>query len=73
MMSFVLPSVLSIPAFAPMGQYLIGIGVALVLGIVLTFVFGYEDTKQKAASKAKKESEKNEKLAGRLKLDVEEN
>ena len=72
MMSFVLPSVLSIPAFSPMGQYLIGIGVALVLGIVLTFVFGYEDNKQKVASKAKKESEKKEKLAGKLKLDVEE-
>ncbi len=73
MISFVLPSVLSIPAFSPIGQYLIGIGVALVLGIVLTLVFGYEDSKQTVASKAKKESEKNEKLAGALKLDVEEN
>ena len=47
MTSFVLPSVLSIPAFSPMGQYLIGIVVALVLGSCSYVVFGYEDKNQK--------------------------
>ena len=69
MISFVLPSVLSIPAFSPMGQYLIGIGVALVLGIVLTIVFGYEDKKATLVSKAKAVSKNKEKLAGTLKLE----
>ena len=48
---FSFPSLLSIPAFAPMGIYVIGIGVALVLGIILTYVFGFED--KKAASRLK--------------------
>lgn len=69
MMSFVLPSVLSIPAFSPMGQYIIGVGVALVLGIVLTFAFGYEDKKATVASKAKAGNEKKEKLAGSFQLE----
>ncbi len=55
MISFVLPSVLSIPAFAPMGLYLIGIGVALVLGIVLTVVFGYESKNKVSSAKTVKE------------------
>jgi PTS system beta-glucosides-specific IIC component len=48
---FSFPSLLSIPAFTPIGFYVIGIGVALVLGIILTYVFGFEDTK--AASRLK--------------------
>ena len=55
MMSFVLPSFLSIPAFAPMGLYVIGVFVALVLAAVLTLIFGYEDKNQKESSKAMKE------------------
>ncbi len=71
MMSFVLPSILSIPAFSPMLQYVIGIGVALVLSAVLTYIFGYEDKKQTTASKAEAASEKKEPAVGSLKLDVE--
>lgn len=41
MNDFVLPSVLSIPAFSPIFQYCIGIGGAFVLGFVLTYVLGY--------------------------------
>ena len=55
MMSFVLPSFLSIPAFSPMGLYVIGVLVALVLAMVLTLIFGYEDKNQKNSSKAMKE------------------
>lgn len=42
MNDFVLPSVLSIPAFAPIGLFVIGIGISFVLGFVLTYLFGYE-------------------------------
>ena len=42
MNDFVLPSVLSIPAFTPIWEYLIGIGVAFVLGFLLTYLLGYE-------------------------------
>ncbi|WP_077324506.1 PTS transporter subunit EIIC [Virgibacillus siamensis] len=42
MNDFVLPSVLSIPAFSPILQYLFGIGIAFALGFVLTYLFGYE-------------------------------
>ncbi|MBB6445790.1 PTS transporter subunit EIIC [Bacillus benzoevorans] len=45
MTTFVLPSFLSIPAFAPMGLYVIGIFVALVTALILTLLFGYEDKK----------------------------
>jgi beta-glucoside PTS system EIICBA component len=55
MTTFVLPSFLSIPAFSPMGPYVIGVLVALVLGVVLTLIFGYEDKNSKVASKAVKE------------------
>ena len=55
MTTFVLPSFLSIPAFAPMGLYVIGVLVALVLAAVLTLIFGYEDKNQKDSSKAMKE------------------
>ena len=48
MMTFAFPSLLTIPAFAPVGPYIIGIGAALVSGIVLTMVLGYEDVKSKA-------------------------
>jgi len=55
MTTFVLPSFLSIPAFSPMGLYVIGVLVALVLAAVLTLIFGYEDKNQKNSSKAMKE------------------
>ena len=55
MTTFVLPSFLSIPAFSPMGLYVIGVLVALVLAIILTLIFGYEDKNQKNSSKARKE------------------
>ena len=55
MTTFVLPSFLSIPAFSPMGLYVIGVLVALVLATVLTLIFGYEDKNQKNSSKAMKE------------------
>lgn len=42
MNDFVLPSVLSIPAFTPTWEYLIGIGAAFVLGFLLTYLLGYE-------------------------------
>jgi PTS system beta-glucosides-specific IIC component len=48
---FAFPSALTIPAFAPMGLYLIGITVAIVLGLIMTYVFGFED--KKAASRLK--------------------
>ncbi|WP_087972106.1 glucose PTS transporter subunit IIA [Oceanobacillus rekensis] len=47
MNDFVLPSVLAIPAFSPIGLYMIGIGVAFVLGFILTYVFGYESKSKK--------------------------
>ncbi|WP_018394812.1 beta-glucoside-specific PTS transporter subunit IIABC [Bacillus sp. 37MA] len=50
---FSFPSLLTIPAFSPMLQYVIGIAVALVLGMVLTYIFGYEDKNEKASSKVK--------------------
>ncbi len=55
MTTFVLPSFLSIPAFSPMGPYVIGVLVALVLAAVLTLIFGYEDKNSRIASKAVKE------------------
>ena len=51
MTAFALPSFLSIPAFSPMGLYVIGILVALVLAVVLTFIFGYEDKNQRMSCK----------------------
>lgn len=42
MNDFVLPSVLSIPAFSPLTQHLIGTGTAFILGLVLPFIFGYK-------------------------------
>lgn len=47
MNDFVLPSVLSIPAFTPIWEYLIGIGIAFVLGFLLTYLFGYEGKNSK--------------------------
>src|SRR5699024_11362918 len=43
MNDFVLPSVLSIPAFSPISQHLIGSIVAFVLGLVVTYVLGFEE------------------------------
>lgn len=42
MNDFVLPSVLSIPAFSPIVQHIIGTGTAFILGLILPFVFGYQ-------------------------------
>lgn len=42
MTDFVLPSVLAIPAFSPIWEFLIGIGVAFILGFLLTYLLGYE-------------------------------
>jgi len=39
---FVLPSVLSIPAFSPIGQHLIGAGAAFVLGFLITYILGFQ-------------------------------
>src|SRR5690606_12254904 len=47
---FSLPSFLSIPAFTPIGYYLIGTMSALVIGGLLTFVLGYDDHKRSMAS-----------------------
>jgi PTS system beta-glucosides-specific IIC component len=49
--AFAFPSALTIPAFAPMGLFLIGITVALVLGLLMTYILGFED--KKAASRLK--------------------
>ena len=46
MKDFVLPSVLSIPAFSPIWQYCIGISAAFVLGFLLTYILGYRGSNQ---------------------------
>lgn len=46
MNDFVLPSVLSIPAFSPILSYCIGISAAFVIGFLLTYVVGYEGKKR---------------------------
>ncbi|KKI88967.1 PTS beta-glucoside transporter subunit IIABC [Bacillus sp. SA1-12] len=53
---YVFPSVLSIPAFAPMGIHIIAIGIAFVGAMVLTLLFGYDDKKKKAAEENKIEA-----------------
>lgn len=47
---FSLPSFLSIPAFTPIGSYLIGTMSALAAGFILTFAFGYEEPKPTMAA-----------------------
>jgi PTS system beta-glucosides-specific IIC component len=47
---YAFPSVLSIPAFAPMGFHIIAIGIAFVGATLLTLLFGFEDKKKKEAS-----------------------
>ena len=42
MNDFVLPSALSIPAFSPISQHLIGTGVAFVLGLLITLILGFQ-------------------------------
>lgn len=44
---YAFPSVLSIPAFAPMGIHIIAIGVAFAGATLMTLIFGFEDKKQK--------------------------
>ncbi|MCM3764173.1 glucose PTS transporter subunit IIA [Neobacillus niacini] len=53
--AFALPSFLSIPVFTPIGQYLIGTLTALVIGMVLTLVFGYEGKNDVVSAKTVKE------------------
>lgn len=48
---FSLPSLLSIPAFSPIGIYCLGILSAFVIGFILTYLFGYEDKNQKTSVK----------------------
>lgn len=45
-MSFAFPALLTIPAFSPIGTYTMGVLIALVVGALLTLLFGYEDKKQ---------------------------
>lgn len=47
---FAFPSALSIPAFAPMGVYIMGIGVAFAAAALLTVSLGFGDKKQKEAA-----------------------
>jgi beta-glucoside PTS system EIICBA component len=47
MNDFVLPSVLAIPAFTPIWEYLIGIGAAFAIGFLLTYLLGYEGKNSK--------------------------
>ncbi|PEL82554.1 PTS beta-glucoside transporter subunit EIIBCA [Bacillus wiedmannii] len=44
---YVFPSMLSIPAFTPMGIYIIAIGVAFAGATLMTLIFGFEDKKKK--------------------------
>jgi beta-glucoside PTS system EIICBA component len=46
-MVFAFPSFLAIPAFSPMGQYVIGILVAFLLAVIVTVVFGFENKSKK--------------------------
>ncbi|MDA8276577.1 MAG: PTS transporter subunit EIIC [Actinomycetota bacterium] len=48
MVSLAFPSFLSIPLFAPMVPYIIGMAVALVGTFALTLIFGYEKSPKKA-------------------------
>ncbi|AWC28133.1 beta-glucoside-specific PTS transporter subunit IIABC [Bacillus cytotoxicus] len=44
---YVFPSALSIPAFAPMGIYIIAIGVAFAGATLMTLIFGFKDKKKR--------------------------
>ncbi|RHW05916.1 beta-glucoside-specific PTS transporter subunit IIABC [Bacillus cereus] len=46
-MVFAFPSALSIPAFSPMGIYIIGIGISFAGALLMTLLFGFEDKVQK--------------------------
>jgi len=46
-MVFAFPSALSIPAFAPMGIYIIGIGTSFAGALLMTLLLGFEDKGQK--------------------------
>lgn len=45
--TFVFNSVLTIPAYTPMVKYAIGVGVAFLVGTILSYLFGYENKKAK--------------------------
>ncbi|ARK29792.1 glucose PTS transporter subunit IIA [Halalkalibacter krulwichiae] len=47
MNTFVLPSMLSIPAFTPIWLYIIGVSTACIIGFLLTFIFGFENKSEK--------------------------
>ncbi|MBT2722793.1 beta-glucoside-specific PTS transporter subunit IIABC [Bacillus sp. ISL-46] len=53
-MAFAFISVFTIPVFAPMGLYIIGIGIAFAGATLMTFLFGFEDKKQKEVVSEKK-------------------
>ncbi|MFC4662122.1 beta-glucoside-specific PTS transporter subunit IIABC [Oceanobacillus aidingensis] len=55
-LAFAFPSFLSIPAFSPIGTYLIGVLIAFAIGLILTLVFGFEVTDKKAAGNEKEQN-----------------
>ncbi|PKG24694.1 beta-glucoside-specific PTS transporter subunit IIABC [Niallia nealsonii] len=62
-MVYAFPSLLSIPAFAPMGIHIIAIGIAFAGAALMTLLFGYED-KKKGEVKENKEVEEKKVEAG---------
>ncbi len=55
--AYVFHNVFSMPVYTPFYGYLLGIGIALILGVVLTFFFGFteEDLKEEDGKEEKKE------------------
>ncbi|MCT9852396.1 beta-glucoside-specific PTS transporter subunit IIABC [Priestia megaterium] len=53
--TFAFPSLLSISAFSPIGTYTLGVLAALVCGVLLTILFGFEDKKQQKVSSGQQE------------------
>lgn len=49
--TFVFNSVLTIPAYTPPVKYALGIGVAFIVGTILSYLFGYENKKAKKETK----------------------
>lgn len=60
MTSYAFNSVLTIPAFGPIPQYVIGISVAFIAGAVLTFIFGLGDDVDGDAKEDNETNESNE-------------
>ncbi|MGX8790393.1 beta-glucoside-specific PTS transporter subunit IIABC [Oceanobacillus oncorhynchi] len=53
--AFAFPSFLSIPAFSPIGTYLVGALIAFAIGLVLTLVFGFEVKDKKTSGNEKEQ------------------